>query len=147
MAINRGVTPIDPLTDVGKFRLTYGDTQYTPLDPPELGYGNYTELSDDEIELFLAQSSGSVPGAIGRYYVRLSGDAAKQSVSIKDHDLAEDSTKRAADLRATAQWWFDLAEGDDVLAGSADIFDVVGPPLQDGCNCIEGMGCRCVYIL
>lgn len=124
MAVNRGVYPLDPTSDVGKFRLLYGDVDSIPLVPPELGFQNYTELSDDEIDMFLAQGSESISRAIGFYYLRLSGDAAKQSKSIADYDLKVDTTKRAADLRAIAEMWFGRADDEDDLNGLTDIFDI-----------------------
>lgn len=120
--VNRGVAPLNPSTDVGKFRLAYGDTQYTDLDPPETGYGDYTELSDAEVEGFL-ESGGSVPRGIGYYYLQLAGKAALTGRSVKDYDLAIDTRNRAADLRALAQYWFDLADGED--GSSEDAFMIV----------------------
>lgn len=120
---NRGVTPVDPDTLVGQFRNAYGDTQYVPLDPPELGYGDYTELSDDEIEGFLLQGSDNVNRAIGYYYIRLSGEASKLSKLTKDYDLTVDLTKRANDLRETAKIYFDAAAAEDVVSGATDLFD------------------------
>jgi len=71
---NRGVAPLDPETLVGQFRLLYGDTLWVELDPAEAGYGDYTELSDDEITMFLTLAGDSVPMAISVYFVRLAGD-------------------------------------------------------------------------
>jgi len=127
--VNLGIAPPQPGTDVGKFRVLYGDTSYVALDPPVSGLGDYVELSDDEITLFLEQAVNSVPGAIGWYYLRLSGDAAKVSMSTADYDLKLDSTKRSGDLRAMADFWFDRAAEEDIALGGGDIFEVVGPPL------------------
>lgn len=122
--VNQGVAPPDPTSDVGKFRFLYGDTAYVALTPPETGYGDYAELSDAEIEAFLAAGSGSVTRAIGVYYMQLSGQAAKVAESVKDHDLSIDETKRAGDLRQTAMMWFSRADDDDL--GLSDAFEVVG---------------------
>jgi len=126
---NPGVYPLDPDTKVGQFRLVYGDTQSEPYDPVEAGFQNYSELSDAEIEMFLAQGDDSVNRAIGFYYMRLAGDAAKQSIRAQDYDLVADLTKRAADLRATAAWWFDQADAED----AEDAFEIV--PMVGGCSC------------
>lgn len=119
---NRGVAPFAPATEVGQFRVLYPDVVYTDLDPVEAGYGDYEYLSDDEITA-LVTAAGSVYRALGVYFIQLAGQAAKASQSVKDHDLAIDSTKRAADLRAQAKEWFDLADEQD--AGSEDAFDIV----------------------
>lgn len=123
---NRGIAPLDPETQVGRFRLAYGDTQSVPLDPVEIGYGDYTELSDAEIEEFLLQSGQSVPMAISLYYGRMAGEAAKVTLSIRDHDLANDNTKRYEALLAAAEYWAGVADREDAVGG--DIFEVVGPP-------------------
>lgn len=125
---NPGAYPLDPGTDVGRFRLVYGDTDSTPYSPVEPGFQNYEELSDDEIEAFLSQGSNSINRAIGYYYISLAGAAAKQSRSIKDYDLSVDVSKRAADLRAIAQWWFDLADNDDATSAE-EAFEIV--PIGD----------------
>lgn len=127
---NSGVYPLDPSTPVGQFRLTYGDTESVPFDPVIPGFQDYTELSDAEIEVFLAQGGGSVTRAIGRYYMRLSGDAAKRSKSVKDYDLSLDLSKRAGDLRETARMYFDEADAED--AGSEDAFVIVPTGLRHG---------------
>lgn len=121
---NPGVYPLDPLTPVGEFRLLYGDTESVPYDPVEPGYQNYEELSDEEIERFLEQGDGSVPRGIGYLYLAMAGQAAKESRTIKDYDLSVDLTKRAADLRAIAQMWFDRGDDDDNNSGLNDIFEV-----------------------
>jgi hypothetical protein len=113
MANNPGVYPLDPSTLVGQFRLYYGDTDSEPFNPVQPGIQNYTELSDAEIEMFLAQGGGDVTRAIGHYYWRLAGEAAKESKSVKDYDLQVDLTKRAAELRAIAQGYFDQADAAD----------------------------------
>ena len=125
---NRGIAPLDPDSLVGEFRLAYGDTDYIDLDPPEAGYGDYAELSDAEIEMFLSLGNDSVARAIGVYMGRLATDAAKQSKLVKDYDLTVDLTKRANDFREQAQWWFDLADSQDDAAGTSDIFEPFGVP-------------------
>lgn len=114
--VNVGIAPPDPTTDVGRFRMLSGDIAWTPLDPPQPGYGEYEKFSDAEIEAYLAQGGDSVPRAIGYSYLYLAGQAAIASQSVRDYDLQVDTTKRAADLRAIAQVWFDTADNDDVIA-------------------------------
>lgn len=121
---NPGVYPLEPETPVGQFRLVYGDTHSTPYTPVEPGFQNYDELSDDEIEAFLSAGGTSINRAIGYYYLSLAGAAAKTAKQIKDYDLQVDTTKRAADLRAIAQWWFDQADNDDVISAEEG-FEIV----------------------
>lgn len=121
---NKGVYPVDPLTDVGQVRFAVGDTESQPLDPPEPGFQDYEMFSDDQIEAFLSRSEGSINRSTGYAYLTLASQAAMHSRSVKDHDLAIDYTKRAADLRASAQMWFGLADDEDASAGGADIFEV-----------------------
>lgn len=121
---NLGVYPLEPETPVGTFRLVYGDTHSTPYDPVEPGFQNYDELSDAEIEAFLSAGGTSINRAIGYYYLSLAGAAAKSAKQIQDYDLKIDTTKRAADLRAIAQWWFDQADNDDEIAAEEG-FEIV----------------------
>jgi hypothetical protein len=134
---NPGVYPLDPATLVGQTRVLFGDVYSTPYDPVEAGYQNYAELSDAEIEAYLATGGGVPARAIGYYYLSLSGTAAKESKSVKDQDLQVDLTKRAADLRAQAKYWFDLADAADGEAGGADFFDVF-PTTDSGAFIAEG---------
>lgn len=128
MADNKGVYPLDPNTEVGKFRLTIGDTSSEPFDPPQPGFQNYTMFSDAEIEAFL-EVAESLEGAISLAYLQLAGAAALESKSVKDFDLQIDLTKRAGDLRALALLWQDKAD-----ALSADIFEVFDTVSPDFCE-------------
>lgn len=121
---NPGLWPVDPETAVGQFRLVYGDIDAVEYAPPYPPYRSFEELSDAEIEAFLVQGGDSTNRAIGFYYLSLAGAAAKASKSVKDYDLALDTTKRAADLREIAKWWFDLADNDDA-AEAEDAFEIV----------------------
>lgn len=122
---NPGVAPLDPTSDVGRFRLLYGDTEYEAYDPPEPGMGNYDALSDAEIEGYIAAGEDSVTRGIGYYYLALAGRAAKESKSIADYDLRLDTTKRAGDLRAIAEMWMARADEEDETSGAGAYFDVV----------------------
>lgn len=134
---NPGAYPVDPLTDVGQFRLAFGDVYSSPYDPVEPGFQDYTELSDAEIEQFISLGADSIPRAIGFYYLSLSGAAAKESKSVKDYDLSVNLEKRAADLRATAQIWFDRADAIDD-ASAEDSFDIVPTGQRNGEFIAEG---------
>lgn len=120
---NRGIAPLDPTTDVGQFRVRSGDTKYVDLDPPEEGYGDYTLWSDIEIEAFLA-AAASPAWAIYQAYLQLATTAALESKSVKDYDLAIDTTKRSADFRAIAELWRGIAGDEDAASGNSDFFDV-----------------------
>lgn len=121
---NPGVYPLESETPVGQFRLVYGDAHSAPYSPVEPGFQNYDELSDAEIEAFLVVGGGSLNRAIGYYYLSLAGAASKTAKQIKDYDLQVDTTKRSADLRAIAQWWFDQADNDDVISAEEG-FEIV----------------------
>lgn len=133
--VNRGVAPFDPTTAVGQWRVYYGDVSYSPLDPPETGYGNYLEVSDAEIEAFLESAGGFVYRAIGNYYAILAGNAAKVSQSISDYDLKIDDTKRPAALLELAKYWWGRADDEDVIAGGSDIFEVFSMVAPRGACC------------
>lgn len=134
---NPGAYPLDPATPVGRFRLEYGDTDAVVYDPPVVGIRNYEELSDTEIETYLAKGGGSTNRAIGHIYLTLSGRAAKESMSVKDYDLQVDLTKRAADLRETANLYFGLADSEDLGAGE-DAFLIVPTGTSQGEGIPEG---------
>lgn len=124
---NPGAHPLDPESEVGVFRLLFGDSNSTPYDPTEPGFQNYTFFSDAEIEGFLSlggDGPGRISRAIGYAYLQLAGSAAMESTMVKDFDLTVDRTKRAADLRALAQFWFDRADDEDDHDGGGDIFDM-----------------------
>ena len=113
---NPGEFPVDLASPVGQFRAMVGDLNsesYTPVAP---GFQSFEKFSDAEIETYLAQGNGSINRAIGYSYLYLAGQAAMESLAVKDYDLQVDSTKRAADLRAIAQMWFGLADSGDVAS-------------------------------
>lgn len=120
---NPGQAPVDLTSEIGRFRALVGDLQSTPYDPVESGFENFLKYSDAEIEGYISQG-GSVARGIGFAYLYLAGQAAMQSASVKDYDIAIDETKRAADLRAIAQFWFDQADGDDVISAEEG-FEIV----------------------
>lgn len=133
---NPGVAPPDLSSDIGKWRATAGDLNYTPYDPDAPGFGDFVYASDAEITQFLALAGDSVPGAVGFWYLQLAGAAALESKSVADHDLRVDSTKRAADLRAQANFW--LGVGGISLNGE-EAFEIV-PTGTNECRHIEYYG-------
>lgn len=128
---NPGAYPVDLTSKVGQFRALIGDLNSSPYDPVEPGFQNFEKFSDAEIEAYLAQGGDSINRAIGFAYLYLAGQAAMQSASIKDYDLTIDETKRAADLRAIAQFWFDQADGDDGIAAE-EAFEIVPTGTRSG---------------
>ena len=137
---NPGVAPLNTATAVGQFRVRYGDTEYVPLSPVVAGEGDYTELSDSEIQLFLSVSRDSVPRAIADYYGTLAGLAAKKSMAVKDYDLSVDLKNQYKSLLETAAWWDARADAEDEFDGSAEILDIWDAPNQPEYDYpIEGM--------
>lgn len=134
---NPGAYPVDLTSNVGKFRALTGDLNSTPYDPVEPGFQNFEKFSDAEIEAYLEQGGNSIPRAIGFAYLYLAGQAAMQSQSVKDYDLQIDDTKRAADLRAIAQFWFDQADEEEVIAGE-EAFEIVPTGTRSGAFIPEG---------
>lgn len=129
---NPGIYPPDPETSVGRFRYLYGDTLAEPYNPDEPGYRNFTELSDSEIETYLATSGDSVLRALSRYYIALAGRAASESKSVKDYDLQVDLTKRSADLLKVAAMWASQADEEDMAAGNDEWVDIVDTGTSGG---------------
>lgn len=121
---NVGIAPPDLTSEVGQFRIVVGDLEYKPLEPPQQGRGDYEKWSDGEVEGFLAMGSGSTLRAAGFAYLQLASGAALASQSVADYDLKVDTTKRAADLRAIAQAYFEQADDLDDADGNGDIFDM-----------------------
>lgn len=120
---NPGDWPVDLTSEVGRFRALTGDLNAVEYSPAEPGFRSFEMFSDAEIEAYIAQG-GSVTRGIGYAYLYLSAQAAKESVSIGDYDLKIDKTKRAADLRAIAEFWFSRADEDDI-ATAEDAFEIV----------------------
>lgn len=117
MAQNEGIAPPDMETEIGQLRATIGDTSYTEVSP---GVGSYVMFGDDELEVFLSRG-GTVLSGAGFAYLALSAQAALASQSVADYDLRIDTTKRAGDLRAIAQSFFDQ----DIASGSGEFFHIV----------------------
>lgn len=127
---NPGAFPVDLTSPVGQFRALIGDLNSTAYDPAVPGFQNFTMFSDAEVEAYIAQGEG-VTRAIGFAYLYLAGQAALESVSIKDYDLMIDKTKRATDLRVIAQAWFDRADTEDV-SSAEEGFEIVTTGTDSG---------------
>lgn len=124
---NDGAFPLDPLSDVGKFRVLIGDTSAEAYDPPEPGHRNYEMFSDVEIIALISMADGGLNRAVGNGYLTLAGQAAKESKVAKDFDLQIDLTKRATDLRLVAMQWFDRADKEQAaLEDAFEIADLAG---------------------
>ena len=107
---NPGIAPPEFDTPVGQFRLLAGDVAFTALTPAQLGLGDYTAFSDEEIEGFLDLNGDNVYRAVGFAYMALANVAAQNAQSIKDFDLQIDSRQRAEQLRFQAAWFFGKAD-------------------------------------
>lgn len=123
--MNTGLYPLDANTNVGKFRLTIGDTVATNITGDQ---GDYSYFSDAEITQFLFLGGDSVPRAVGFAYRAWAGQAAAEAAVIKDFDLQVDYTKRAAALSDQADFWFAQADADD--ANAADAVQIVPTGVQ-----------------
>lgn len=123
--MNKGVAPPDPETPVGELRFLIGDASYVPLDPPEAGYGAYTNFSDNQLDAFLTQSDGSVVRAAGYSYLTLATSIAAGAISFKTDDLSV-TDNRAKAMLDLANLWFARAD-DDESAAAAAFFSVSYP--------------------
>lgn len=120
---NRGVTPPDSSTDVGKVRFIIGDISYSPVEPSEVGYGVYENFSDEEIQAFLTAGSGSATRAAGYAYLRFASLAAAGAISWKSDDLSLDSKQVASEYRLLARTQFEQADREEELAASGFALD------------------------
>lgn len=120
---NRGVAPVDTTTDIGKMRVQIRDVTYVELDPPETGYGDYTNYSDVELQVFIDMGGTSLTRGLGYFYLELASQAALQAISVADFDLKINQENRAKYLREIAEAYFARANAEDLLGGTADIFD------------------------
>ena len=118
-----GVAPVDPATDVGKFRLLAGGSTSEPLVPPVPGMGNYQVWSDIEIEAFI-EVAGGIPRAIAMAYTQLAASWASVSSGIRTDDLQYSNKDDVANWIALAKMWSDRADAEDARAID-DYFDMV----------------------
>lgn len=133
---HEGAWPVNADTAIGRYRLLIGDESGVDYEPAAPGYRSFG-MSDSEIQAFLDQGGDSVTRGIAYYYLRLAGDAAKESTSIQDQDLRVDLTKKAADLRAMAQFWLDQGDSDDAISAE-EAFEIVPTGVSSGGFVPEG---------
>ena len=124
MAENRGIAPPDPNTDVGRFRLLSGDSEYVEYDPPQPGYGIYGLWSDAEIEAFLELAGGSIPRAIAMAYMQIGASWASSGASIRTADLTYSVKDSVGNWLNLAAYWSKIADDEDKRAIN-DYFDLV----------------------
>jgi hypothetical protein len=129
--VNRGVAPVEPSTPVGALRYSIGDLEYEPLDPVEVGYGNFANFSDTELAQFIAQAAGSVTRASGFAYLRFASLAAAGAISWRSDDLSVDSKQVASEFRLLAKIAFDAADAEDAAGASG--FNLDFPFMTCGC--------------
>lgn len=122
--MNKGISPIDPTSEVGKLRLLVGDSDSIALDPEDPGFANYNTWSDSALEVVLATQGGNQLRAAGTLYLQLAAAFAMSSRSIKTDDLALDTKHRGGDLHEVAQSFFDEATAAD-NAATSDFFQIV----------------------
>lgn len=127
---NPGAFPVELTGPVGQFRALIGDLNSTAYVPVAPGFQNFIMFSDAEVEAYISQGEGITRG-VGFAYLYLAGQAAMESVSVKDYDLMIDKTKRATDLRVIAQAWFDRADSEDV-SSAEEGFEIVSTGTTGG---------------
>lgn len=112
---NPGVSPIDLTTDVGKARVTIGDTSSTPYNPVQVGYENYSFASDADIAGWISQSDGDTNGILGYFWLmRWSISLAPtQTIQTDDLRVTQDSSKASAGYKALADYYFGLSGFDE----------------------------------
>lgn len=148
---NRGIAPLDPNSDVGQLRLIVGDTEFIPLVPPESGYGDYNNFSDDELQGFITAGGGSITRASGYAYIRFAALAAAGAISWRSDDLSVDSKTIASEYRLLARIAFEQADNEEDLNASQFALDF--PFTSCGCgtcnDCLQELAappvkwCRC----
>lgn len=121
---NVGIAPPDPTTDTGRMRLALGDSEFTPLEPPEAGKGQYGLFSDDELGAFLSLANGSVPRAIAMAYRQVGASWASTGATIKTDDLSYSAKDSVGNWMTLANYWDKVADDADQRSAD-DYFDLV----------------------
>lgn len=130
---NSGIAPADPTTAVGATRYLIGDTVSVPLVPAVTGSEDYAYFSDVTLGTFLQRGYHNPLMAAGFAFLQLAAGAALQSVTVETSGMKADLTKRAADLRAVANSFFERANDEErlTLVGSGpatiDVRDLMYP--------------------
>ena len=125
-----GIAPPNPSTDVGKFRLLAGDSEYQALVPPVPGMGHYQTWSDMEIAAFIEISGGSVPRAIALAYTQIGASFAASGATIKTDDLSYSSKDSVGSWQSLARYWTEVADKADQKAAD-DMFIMVETRADD----------------
>lgn len=127
---NIGVAPPNYDSDVGQMRAAMNDTEWTELDPPQVGFGSYKYFSDAELEAFLNLAGGSIARALSIAFMSLVTTA--RSGLVRADDLQINYGKNDIDRwLALALYWGGMADGE-----GADFADVIFP--DDGGFIPEG---------
>lgn len=117
MSVNKGIAPPNFDTEIGEIRATIGDVAYAPLTPEETGYGDYSLMSDKEIQVFLNLGE-SREHVLYLLYNSLATSAAGEAKMVKDFDMQVDLRGRAERYMQLAMSWKDAAD-----KGANDIFE------------------------
>ncbi|WP_217181639.1 hypothetical protein [Streptomyces sp. AC495_CC817] len=121
---NPGANPIDASTPVGVLRLTVGDTESQPLEPPVSGLADYAVWSDDALSVALMNAAGNNLRAAGNLYRQLAAVYAQTGRSIKTDDLQLNTLSRGDSLLKVAQSFLDEAQANE-NATANDFFQIV----------------------
>lgn len=132
MSINRGAAPPNKSTGVGKMRYALGDQDFVPLDPPETGFGSYQLFSDDELEVLLELSGGSIPRAVATAYRKIGASWAATGATIKTNDLTYSAKDSVGNWLALAEYWDKVADREEQAAIDS-IFMIVPVGRRRGC--------------
>ncbi|MFT4260345.1 hypothetical protein [Microbacterium sp.] len=121
---NIGADPIDAGSPVGQLRLTVGDTESAPLDPPVAGQADYAIWSDDALQVALVNANDNQLRAAGLLFRQLAAEYAQTGQSITTDDLRIDTKGRGENLLKVAQSFLDEARAND-NAAAEDFFQIV----------------------
>lgn len=114
--VNSGLYPLEPGTDLTRFRVLAGDTNATPNDPAD-GYGNFQLFSDEEILAYLEENPENIYRALAEAFFAAHARAAFESKFVKDYDLEVDARDRAKQILSAAERFDRKADDLDAEAG------------------------------
>lgn len=114
--VNSGLYPLEPGTDLTRFRVLAGDTNATPNDPAD-GYGDFQLFSDVEVLAYLEENPENIYRALAEAFFAAHARAAFESKFIKDYDLEVDARDRAKQILAAAERFDRKADDLDAEAG------------------------------
>lgn len=136
MVDNAGKFPVDYTTDVGLFRVRFGDTVPDTEPTVEEPCAGFVYWSDTEIEGFLAAGK-TLTRAIAISYDSLAVKLILNSEVIKDFDLTVDPTRSATQMRELAKEWNVRADAEE-QGGLEDFMYVVPDWSERGWHRPEG---------